>query len=282
MNDLTDEIENEAEDQLELDSDNQEEVDGEGGEQAEAEEVEIVLEGDEGSQPESQSNLGIRKRVNKLNAKVSAAEGAAEDATTALELERQKNKLLQLALEQQNGGAPAKASGPPDPFDFDDGAKDAKYVDALQEYNRAFIQAEMQAAQEAQPKPVDNRAVEARQVAHYEAAEKLGVKDYAEAEDKTIEILGQDTAVQMIGSLDNSPQVMYYLGKNPGKAEQLKELLAQNPVKGVLELGRLSAGLTTRPKAKRNAAPDPDSELEGSSVTRNTKGKRGPAGATFS
>lgn len=280
MSDLQNDVELSGEDQAELETENQDEVEGEEGQQEEAPEIEIVLAGDEGSQPEAQSNLGIRKRVSKLNAKVNAAEGVADEANTALETMRQRNELLQLALDQKNA-APATPSGPPDPFDFDDGAKDAKYVDALHEYNRGFFKSEMARHTEAQPKPVDTRAIEARQTAHYEAADKLGMKDYAETEDKTIAILGRDTAVQMIGALDNSPEVMYYLGKNPAKAETIAELLNSNPVKGVLELGRLSAGLTAQPKAKRNAAPDPDAELEGSSVARNSKSTRGPAGATF-
>ena len=144
VNDLKDDVEVTDDDQTELETEGQEVAEGEEGQEEEAPEIEIVLAGDEGSQPENQSNLGIRKRVNKLNAKVSAAVEGESQANAELETMRQKNELLQLALEQQNA-APAKPSGPPDPFDFDDGAKDAKYVDALKQYNRDFFQAEMAA-----------------------------------------------------------------------------------------------------------------------------------------
>ncbi len=212
---------------------------------------------------------------------MNAAEGVADEANTALETMRQRNELLQLALDQKNA-TPATPSGPPDPFDYDDGAKDAKYVEALHEYNRGFFKSEMARHTEAQPKPVDTRARDARQTAHYEAADKLGVKDYAETEDKTIAILGRDTVVEIIGALDKSPEYMYYLGKNPDKAEYFADLLKRHPVKGILEIGDFARDLQKLRKSKRNAAPDPDDELEGSSVSRNSKSTRGPAGATFS
>jgi len=242
-------------------------------------EVEIVLEGNDGSQP-VQSNLGIRKRVQKLNAKVNAAQDQASQANSDLATEREKNKLLQLALDQQK----AEPTGPPDPYDFDDGAKDAKYVKALQDYNRDFFKSQMEQHTAAQPvtQPAADRALERRQTQHYEAADKLGIKDYADVEDKAIEILGNSTVNQLIKSLDNSPKILYYLGKNPAKAEEIADMLkGPDAVKGVLELGALSAGLKAKPKAKRNQAPDPDDDLEGTSVSRNGKQQRGPKGATF-
>ena len=281
MNDLTnDDVELNDDDQTELEAESQEEVEDDGAQTEEAEEIEIVLAGEEGSQPENQNNLGIRKRVNKLNAKVNAAEGVADEANSALETERQKNKLLQLALDQQNS-TPAQPTGPPDPFDYDDGAKDAKYIEALDNHNQRFFEAQMERHTKAQPDPNAGKALEARQTSHYEAADKLGVTDYDEVEDRAIAILGRETVNKLIADLPNSPSVMYYLGINTDKTEQIAEMLRTSPVKGVLELGRLSAGITAQPKSKRKPAPDPDAELQGSSVARTNNGTRGPAGATF-
>ncbi len=249
----------------------------EDGQEPDGQEVEIVLKGDSGSQPDPKHS-GIRKRINKLNAKVNAAQEGEGQATAELETERQKNKLLQLALDQQN----EPPAGPPDPNDFDDGAKDTKYVEALEAHNLRFFDAQMERHTAAQPAPVDNRALERRQTQHYEAADKLGIKDYADVEDVAIGILGKQTVNQLIKDLDNSPAILYYLGKNPEKAESIAEMLSgPNAVKGVLELGALSAGLVAQPKVKRNAAPDPDDDLVGSSVSRTGRKQRGPAGATF-
>lgn len=252
---------------------------GEDGQEPDGQEVEIVLTGNEGSQP-AQSDLGIRKRINKLNAKVSAAQTSESQVAAENETLRQQNELLRMAQEQQQ----AKPKGPPDPNDFDDGAKDAKYVEALESHNREFFRAEMEkhtAAQPTQPTAVD-RALERRQTQHYEAADKLGIPDYAEVEDKTVGILGKDTVNHLIKAVDNSPSLLYYLGKNPAKAEEIADMLkGPDAIKGILELGALSKGLVAQPKAKRNLAPDPDDELIGSSPPRSKKGARGPEGATF-
>lgn len=250
-------------------------ADGEEGTEEETE-VEIVLDGEEeGSRPDS-NNLGIRKRINKLNAKVSNAQDGQATANAELENERQKNKLLELALEQKN--AKAAPSGPPDPLDFDDGARDAKYVEALHGYNRQFFQSEMAKHTESQPVPA-SKDLEVKQTQHYEAAEKLGIKDYDDVEDQAIGILGMDTVNQLIGAEPNSPQILYYLGKNPNTAQEIADLLRSSPIKGVMKLGALSARLKVAPKAKRNQAPNPDDELE--STTSSHSKYKGSRGATF-
>jgi len=240
-------------------------------------EVDIVLPGEDGSQPKSQ-NFGIRKRINKLNSRVEAAQKEAGDAETQLEVERAQNKLLKLALEQQQ--AKPEQALPPDPNDFDDGAKDPAYVSALTGYNQRFFeeQFDKRAKQTAAP-PAPNPKSEQRQVAHYEAAEKLGVKDYDEAEDAAISVLGQDTVKRLIDASDASPRILYYLGKNKEVAAEIAELVKTDPVAAVFKLGELGASLKVQTRSRSQVAPDPDDELSGT-VSRKAA-KRGPAGATF-
>lgn len=288
MTELTEESSTELdENQTDLDEDDQEGApdgsDEDKDQDTDSQEVEIVLSGEQGSQP-GPDNLGIRNRVRKLNAKVTAAEGEASQATTDLATEREKTKLLQLALDQKQA-APA---APPDPLDFDDGAKDPKYVAALNDFNGRDFDARMQRHTAALPVPetVVDRALERKQVEHYEAAEKLKVQDYAETEDKAIAILGK-TAVNILiesSEADVSVKLLNYLGKNPGKAEEIAAMLNGRgtlPAKGILALGALGATLVVKPKANRNPAPDPDDELEGASVSRSGKKQRGPSGATY-
>lgn len=233
------------------------------GEQQETPEVEVVLEGGDGSQPDTQH--GIRKRINKLNNKVVKAEGATTDAEQRLALSEEKNKLLTLALEQKK---PAEVATPPDPADFDDGARDPKYVRALNEYNQPIIAAEVQKqTANLTPAPVDtvDRDLERKQTKHYERAAVLGAKDFDETEDKAIEILGNDTVNQLIRNFDKSELVLYYLGKNPAKAEEIAQLIKTNPIAGVAELGRMEARLSAKPKSTTEPTPDPDEELQGGS-----------------
>lgn len=245
--------------------------------------VEIVLSGEDGPQP-AKSNVGFRKRLRREKVKFEAehdARTSAEDrgriAATDLATLKQKNELLQLALDQK------PAAGPPDPNDFDDGAKDTKYVEALHEYNRGFFKSEMEQHTAAQPPPAPgpDRALERAQTAHYEAAEKMKVRDYPEMEAKVTAIFGQAYVDQIIKDVDNAHNVLYFLGKNPDEADDIADLLSTpgSQVKAVAKLGALSA--RAHLKVKRNTAPDPDDELEGASVSRSGKNQRGPKGATF-
>lgn len=267
---------NQTDDQtLETGDDQSESEDG--GQETEGQEVEIVLPTDDGSPPKPQ-HFGIRKRINKLNARNEAATERASNAESQLEVSEAQNRLLRLALEQKDKTPDANL--PPDPSDFDDGAKDPGYVTALNGYNQRFFETEFaKRASKQDTAPPVNANLERKQTAHYEAAEKLGVKDYDEVEDVAIGILGRDTVNRLISATDSSSRVLYYLGKNPDAAGEIAELIKSDPVAGVLKLGALGATLKVKPRQKSNVAPDPDDELAGA-VNKSTK-RRGPKGATF-
>ena len=266
--------ESEAE-ELEDQEESSEGSEDEEGQETDGEVTEIVLEGDDGSQPD-QSNLGIRKRINKLNTKVSDAQDGETQANSALAAKIEENKLLRLALEQQK--EPATQSGPPDPLDFDNGARDPKYIAALDEYTDKRIRAGL-AKHVPTPEKKTDRDLVAKQTQHYEAADKLNISDYEDVEGVAVGILGKETVNQLISQASNSPVILYHLGKNPAKAERIADLVKSNPVRAVMELGALEAKLKVT-KVKRNQAPNPDDELEGASSP--SKGKRGPKGATYS
>ncbi len=241
-------------------------ADDEGQPEPDGQEVEIVRAGDDGSQPKDKT-AGIRKRVNKLNAKVRAAEDTSSQAVAELATLREQNKVLQLFVEQTKA---AESTKPPDPNDFDDGVHDPKYVEAHQKHTQEVIAAEVQ-KQAAAFAPVQtdtssvSRELERRQTRHYEQADKLGAVDYQETEDKAVAILGNETVNQLISKMDSSPLILYFLGKNPDEAEEIKALIDTDPVKAVLKLGELGAGLKVQPKAKSDPTPDPDDELRGGS-----------------
>ena len=232
----------------------------EGGE----DEGEIVLAGEEGSQPDTQ-HFGIRRRVNKLNRKVTAAREGEATATEALRIEQERNRLLQLALDQKRDTKPEAL---PDPNDFDDGASDPKYVAALTAHITKDVKAGITTAPVDTPRQRGSADLEGRQVEHYRRADTLKVRDYDATEDKAVDILGRDFTNQVIASAEKSPEILYHLGKNPEKAEEIKELLETDPVKGVLRIGALEARLSVKPRARTNNAPDPDTELEGATAPK--------------
>lgn len=247
----------------------------------EGDELEIVREG---SQPEADKTVGIRKRINKLNTKVAIATEGEATANTELALEKEKNTLLALALEQAKGNG--KAPEMPNPDDFDQGTSDPGFISKQTEYHKSVVTAEVarQVAEATQitvdhsDQNVKNRDLEQKQTKHYERATDIGAKDYEETEDIAIEALGGNQIVnQIIDNFDDSHILLYYLGKNVGEAEKIAGLIKSNPVKGVAALGRLSAELKVKPK-KTKIAPDPDKDLQGGAGA--AKG-RGPKGATF-
>ena len=259
--------------------DDQQDDQAEGSDEGtEDDENEIILEGDDGSHPQQDEQRGIRKRINKLNAKVAKAESGAQETLSELEVERERNRLLQLALESQNGQNP---DAPPDPNDFDDGVTDPGFIAAYQDHIANGVQSKIaqQGDQKAKAE-IENRELKERQIAHYKKADTLKMKDYDDTEDQAIAILGQDVVNQMISASDKSPELLYYLGKNKSFAEDLASLIKTNPVKGVMNIGALEARLKARPKANVRNAPDPDTELSGGGSGQ-PRQQRGPKGATF-
>lgn len=224
---------------------------------------EIVLEGEEGSQPDKQS--GIRKRINKLNAKVDVANSATSDAEQRLTVVEEQNKLLRMAADQRKEAEAPNT--PPDPDDFNDGVKDPKYVQAFNAYNQPLIDAAVERktshlSQQQQSDSANSNLVK-MQEKHYERADDLGIKDFDEVEGKAIGILGKEITNQLIANSPDSHLILYHLGKNPGKADHFSQLVKTDPLKAILQLGALGAKLSVKPKAKTEPTPDPDEELQG-------------------
>ncbi len=235
------------------------EVNSEESEETVQEEVEVVLEG-AGSQPDKQH--GIRKRINKLNAKRVNAEASQAETQSQLDHEREKSRVLQLALEQKS----TEPLIPPDPGEFTDGVRDPQYAAELRKFNQPAIEAEVQKQTTNLVSPQaasTNPGLERRQQKHYERAAELKAKNFDEIEDRAIGILGNDIANHLIQNSDKSHLLLYYLGTNPDQAEVIKSLIETDPIKGVLQIGRLEAQLSVKPRANSEPAPDPDDELRG-------------------
>lgn len=236
------------------------------GEEA-AGESEIVLDDEGGSQPQKATgNFGVRKRINKLNKR-------NHETNATLEVEKEKSRLLQIALDQERENSTrAEQNSPssvPNPADFADGVYDEGYKKAYEEYadrradqrfDKKFAEKTKHSAQSAN-KDLRRGNLEKKQLTHYQNAAELGVSDFDEAEDALIEILGEENINHIIENFDKSHVINYYLGKNPDKAEEIAALLNTNAIKAVAELGRLETRLKI--KSKSNLPSHPDEELEG-------------------
>lgn len=229
----------------------------------------------EGTQPQNfdqqQVNDIVSKRVKKLNSKVKEVSETANQTNAELELEKERNKILQIALEQAKGGGvnQPKELVKPNPADFEDGVNDPEFIKQSDEYTQALIDKKVadgiakatETVSQTTNQEEQSKALLSKQVKHYEKAEEIGAPDYSETEDVALEILGNDYANQIIDNFDDSHVILYYLGKNPEEAKRLQKLIATSPVKGVAEMGRLSAELKLKPK--QTTAPNPDEELKG-------------------
>lgn len=240
----------------------------------EEEEVEIVVEGEE--KPASKSvPIGLRKRFNKLNGKIDAANSEAEEARKRAQMLEEENKLLRLQAQQ------SKPVARPKEDDFD---THAEYVAAVEKYDNDRIEriAEEKANQILkQSQTQSNTANQSQQLqskieAHYDRASTLKLKNYEELEDKAIDILGTDLAKVIMANTAKSHLIMAHLGANVGKAMELAELVKTDPVSAFAQAVEIGSTLSVRPKSN---APDPESRL--SSGSGLVKGDEGPKGATY-
>ena len=241
----------------------------------ETEEDEIIIAGEE--QPTSKPvPKGFIKRISKLNGKVEKAEEHATEAERRLAMVEEENKLLRLKAQQQ------KPQGRPKAEEFD---TDAEYDAALDSWDNERIEAiadrkaqeRFEQTQQQTTQATIDASLEKNLSAHYERAEALKVSDYEVTEDKAIDTLGNDIVKQIMANTDKSHLIMYHLGKNPAKAERLANLIRTNPMKGVLEIGRLEASIQLKSKSKN--VVDPETRIEGGDGASTV---RSASGATFS
>lgn len=248
-------------------------ADGVVAESTDEEEFEVVLEnaGDAPRFTQDQVDGIVQRRLAK-------AKNKGEMSSKELDLAREENKLLRLALEQK------QKAGPPKADDFAEGEFDPAYVKAQKDFESAERESEVarlvderyQREQEERRQRESAAAMEGAVREHYSRAAKLKVKDYEATEDVAIEALGQSYADQIIANLPDSAALMYYLGKNPGEAAGIASLIKKNPIAGVAEIGRLAASIRVKPKSSK--APEPEESLSGgNAVVRN----RGPKGARY-
>ncbi len=241
--------------------------------ETEVEEVEIVRES-KGSQPDIDTQTGIRKRINKLTNKAALANEEASEARTESLILKEQLKVQEITINQLKNTQVAPTQ--PNPDDFDEGRLDPKFVKKQDEYTQSIIRQQVatevaEAAKKTETEVnlnAESAKLRIKQEEHYGRAYKMGVKDYNETEDLAFGVLNDVLGEKLGGkfadkivSFKDSQVILYYLGKNLTEAEKLVSLIKSDPVEGVLELGRLSSELKIKPKS--TTAPDPDEEIKG-------------------
>jgi hypothetical protein len=148
------------------------------------------------------------------------------------------------------------------------GYDDAVFAQQTAQYNQSVTQATFRNLLDERENGTRRAKEESQRTsvleAHYDRADKLKVPNYYAAEDKLIEILGEE-AVKQIAQVvtGNSELVVNYLGTNTDKAYDLREKWEQGGASAALfELGGLSKDLKVRPK-QRKQRPSPESTVRG-------------------
>lgn len=253
----------EAEEKVDEEVEN-EEVTEEPTEEAteETPEIEFVHEGDTRTPKKAEVPVRLMKRFKKLTGQKKQAEAEAEEVRKQQQELQEEVKRLKQALD-------GSKSGPPNPNDFDGGVYDPEYTKSLNAYNEKVIEERIaKQLNESQQRTYHEQSQQSQEAEtekalmdHYDRAYKLGVKDYDEAEDAAIEILGEENFKHLARHLDDSEVFAYYIGKNPDVGEKYAEMLRTKPIKALAEIGRLLAQIKRKPKGE--PLPDPDEELEG-------------------
>lgn len=109
-------------------------------------------------------------------------------------------------------------------------------------------QARIEQEQEAQ-----QRSWQERLEVYGQAREKLGVKDYEDAEDVVQNTFSQTQQGVIVQGAENPALVVYALGKNPKKAKELADI--KDPVQFAFAVAKLETQLRMN---KRKSAPQPD------------------------
>lgn len=263
-------------------------VEDSGEETTETEEIEEEGQEDAPQFTQHQLDSIVLKQKNKLNSKLDVVTDVSEKANTDLAVEKQRTKLLEIALAQAKDVKQAPAA--PKPDDFDDGILDPDYIKKQEEHTQSIIQQQVvdqvaksnKEAQEIQIVNEETKALEIMQTAHYERVKESKIKDYFKHEDVALEIFGVDKVNEFIKEFDKSHLILNYFGlpANREEAEQVSQLLKdkRSVVKGVAQIGAIIERELTLKSKPKQTIPDPDEDIQS---TSSSKGKRGPKGATY-
>lgn len=260
---MENELENEAAldetEQFTYDSDDQElEETSEEIEQTESAPVEEETSNVETEKPESK---GFQDRIDKVTADKYAEKRRADELQSkldAIEAERTKEAIKKPSLDD-----PA--------IDYDEEAFDK----ANREYEvKLGVQAALDKKAEDAKQALQNEESEKVQSTFNERAAALGKADFQQKA-AAIPVL-DGSVVDAIMRSELGAEMVYHLGENPDKAASIASM---TPALALMELGKLSTKLATKPEIKTSAAPEPIESLRsGSSMAK----ERGPTGATYS
>lgn len=244
-------------------------IDNANGNAGQEEGFDIVLKDDESTQEGKPNNNAVqaakriaRKRQKEIEQQVKAIENGELPEHLRVKPELPAMPKLDDYLSDEALGK----------YDYDTHKANAAFqADLLQWQNKA-LDARSKAVAD-QGRKTQEYTQQGQQVAnaikaHYDAAEKLNLPDYQEKEDSALQVLPQGVYEAIAQNFpDKSAAIIYYLGANPEKAQ---DLFSKNPVQVTIELTRLADRLTLKPRGtQRSSAPPADEPISGDVTAAN-------------
>ncbi len=175
---------------------------------------------------------GFQKRINKVTADKYEQQRRADD------LQRQLDEVQKAP--KQAGDAPKLED-----FDHDEEA-----------FNAANIKYQVGVAVQAEKAVLNTEAQQAKaaeaQLAFNESIVAMNKPDFADVA-SAVPQLPQGVADALVQS-ENGAELIYHLGTHLDMADKLANM---SPSQAIMELGRISANMNTKPEIKQSAAPDP-------------------------
>lgn len=213
---------------------------------------------------EDKTPASVNKRLNKMHAE----KRAAEERALALE-----QRLMQMSgVSQQSNVAQHDPYAPREPAE-----NDPKYANNYRAYIKDCVQYERDCliynSQKHQAQQQQTRLVNEHTKRIQEAHSR-----YSDYEEKvgnlnSIPVSPNNPTVAALSStlmaLDNSADVMYYLGNN---IEECEKLLAKDAYSAAVYLGKISARLDVAPGVQKSNTPAPPRKIVGKGSTTNPTG----------
>lgn len=230
----------EAEESEPEDEDQEESPDDEEPDEDEEEERVVVIDDDEPDEEEKEAP-GWVKKVRKVNRKLES-----------------ENRRLKRELEQRSTAAekpPVEVGEKPTLKSV--GYDDKKYEKALAEYYERKRQAEQYEAEKARKVEEQQKKWQEKLQRYVTQKQAHGFRDFEDAEELVANTFSDTQQGIIVQGAEDSALVIYALGKNPKKLEELAK--ESDPVTFAFKVAKLESQL----KVKDKKAPSPERRVKG-------------------
>ena len=228
--------------------------------ETQVEETEVVEpEKEEGAAPEAESD----EVVVSIGEESPASDDAQDQPGLIGELRRlnrEKDKELRRLRETQvTAPAQPQTLGEKPTLEGCDFDAD-KFESELESWHSRKRVAEQEQAQKEQAAKAEREAWQARVATYGKQKADIKVADFADAEELTLSTLSTIQQGVMLSGADNPALIVYALGKNPKKAQELAAI--KDPVKFAFAVAKLETQLKVTP---RRSLPPPEEKVSGTS-----------------